>query len=167
MHDIRHDPVRDEMIVPNPFAAAILVFRGGANGQEAPVRVIQGPRTQLSSPERLDIHPTRREVFVPSAGGILVFNVDDSGDVAPRRVIKGGRTRIKNPTGVTVDPMNNELWVASMGNYTAAVFPITANGDVAPIRQIRGGPLNGEALMIGNPGAVGYDSKRQEILVPN
>jgi hypothetical protein len=54
-----------------------------------------------------------------------------------------------------------------MGNYTAAVFPVAASGDVAPIRQIRGGPENGEALMIGNPGAVGYDSKRQEILVPN
>ena len=54
-----------------------------------------------------------------------------------------------------------------MGNYTAAVFPLTANGNVAPMRQIRGGPATGEALMIGNPGAVGYDSKRQEILVPN
>jgi hypothetical protein len=32
---------------------------------------------------------------------------------------------------------------------------------------IRGGPPNQVALMIGNPGAVGYDSKRQEILVPN
>ena len=40
-------------------------------------------------------------------------------------------------------------------------------GDVAPIRQIRGGPEGRTGLMIGNPGAVGYDSKRQEILVPN
>ena len=87
--------------------------------------------------------------------------------MAPIRVIRGPRTRIKNPTGVTVDVRNGELWVASMGNYTAAVFPVTANGDIAPLRQIRGGPANGEALMIGNPGAVGYDSKRQEILVPN
>jgi hypothetical protein len=43
MHDVRHDPVRDELIVANPFAAAILIFRGGANGQEAPIRIIQGP----------------------------------------------------------------------------------------------------------------------------
>jgi hypothetical protein len=47
------------------------------------------------------------------------------------------------------------------------VFPISANGNVEPLRQIRGGPTGGSALMIGNPGAIGYDKKRQEILVPN
>jgi hypothetical protein len=47
------------------------------------------------------------------------------------------------------------------------LFPITANGNVAPLRMIRGGPENRVGLMIGNPGAVGYDRKRQEILVPN
>ena len=33
MHDIRYNHVDDEIIVPNPFANAILFFRGGANGQ--------------------------------------------------------------------------------------------------------------------------------------
>ena len=109
------------------------------------------------------------EIFVANDAddSVLVFKITDNGDVAPTRVIKGARTLIKNPTGVTVDAANNEFWVASMGNYTATVFPITANGNVAPIRQIRGGPSGGTALMIGNPGAVGYDTKRQEILVPN
>jgi hypothetical protein len=32
---------------------------------------------------------------------------------------------------------------------------------------IRNGPLDAPALMIGNPGAIGYDTKRDEILVPN
>ena len=43
----------------------------------------------------------------------------------------------------------------------------TADGDVAPLRTIRAAPLGKRALAIGNPGAVGYDSKRDEILVPN
>ena len=38
---------------------------------------------------------------------------------------------------------------------------------VQRLRTIRGGPPDHTALMIGNPGAVGYDKKRQEILVPN
>ena len=96
-----------------------------------------------------------------------MFRVTDSGDVPPTRVIKGLRTAIKNPTGISVDAANGELWVASMGNYAITVFPLTANGDVAPLRTIRGGPEGREAQMIGNPGAVGYDRKRQEILVPN
>ena len=54
-----------------------------------------------------------------------------------------------------------------MGNYAATVYPITANGDVEPLRTIRGGPAGQTGLMIGNPGAVGYDTMRDEILVPN
>jgi hypothetical protein len=98
---------------------------------------------------------------------VLVFRITDNGDVAPTRVIKGERARIKNPTGLTVDQRNNEVWVSNMGNYTISAFPVTANGNAAPLRTIRGGPTDRVALMIGNPGAVGYDKKRQEILVPN
>ena len=39
--------------------------------------------------------------------------------------------------------------------------------DVAPKRVIRSAPEEKIAQAIGNPGAVGYDSKREEILVPN
>jgi hypothetical protein len=148
---------------------SITIHARGAGGNTPPLRVIKGPRTQLNWPSHVSIHEGRGEIFVANDAddSVLVFRITDSGDVAPTRVIKGPRTRIKNPTGVNVDAVNNEVWVASMGNYTATVFPVTANGNVTPLRQIRGGPENGEALMIGNPGAVGYDSKRQEVLVPN
>jgi DNA-binding beta-propeller fold protein YncE len=115
------------------------------------------------------VHEGRGEIFVANDAddSVLVFRETDNGDVAPIRVIKGARAAVKNPTGLTVDEKNNELWVASMGNYTIAVFPIAANGNATPLRMIRGGPPDRTALMIGNPGAVGYDRKRQEILVPN
>ena len=44
--------------------------------------------------------------------------------------------------------------------------PVAA-GDTAPLRVVRAGPLDKEALNIGNPGALAFDSKREEILVPN
>ena len=47
MHAFAYDRVHDEIIVTSPLASGILVFRGAANGNEAPVRVIQGPRTQI------------------------------------------------------------------------------------------------------------------------
>jgi hypothetical protein len=136
MHDVRHDPTKDELIVANPFAAAILIFRGGANGQEPPVRVIQGPSTQLTNPQRMDIHPQRREIFVPSGGGILVFDLDKGGDQAPKRVIRGPRTQ--GPGGsVAVDPINNLIAAPGRGN-SILIFDLMANGDVAPLRIIRG-----------------------------
>jgi DNA-binding beta-propeller fold protein YncE len=145
------------------------IYARDASGNTPPLRVIKGPRTQLNWPSHVAIDEARGEMFVAndSDDSVLVFRVTDSGDVAPTRVIKGPRTAIKNPTGISVDAANGELWVASMGNYAITVFPLTASGDVAPLRTIRGGPVGGEAQMIGNPGAVGYDRKRQEILVPN
>jgi DNA-binding beta-propeller fold protein YncE len=148
---------------------SITIYSRGASGNTAPLRVIKGPRTQLNWPSHVSVHEERGEIFVANDAddSVLVFRITDSGNAAPTRVIKGERARIKNPTGLTVDARNNEIWVSSMGNYTVNVFPVAANGNVAPLRTIRGGPSDRVALMIGNPGAVGYDRKRQEILVPN
>jgi DNA-binding beta-propeller fold protein YncE len=111
----------------------------------------------------------RGELFVANdaADEILVFSTDASGDVAPIRVLKGPRTGVKNPTGLVLDKKNNELWVTNFGNHTATVFRLTAAGDTPPLRTIRGAPLSAPSLMIGNPGSVAYDSKREQILVPN
>jgi 6-phosphogluconolactonase (cycloisomerase 2 family) len=148
---------------------SINIYARDASGNTAPLRVIQGPKTQLNWPSHVQVHEERGEIFVANDAddSVLVFRESDRGDVAPIRVIKGPRTRVQNPTGLSLDVKNGELWVASMGNFTATVFPVIATGDVAPLRQIRGGPPDQMALMIGNPGAVAYDSKRQEILVPN
>ena len=47
MHALEYDPVHDELIVNSPLNKAILTFRGGAKGEEAPVRMIMGPHTQI------------------------------------------------------------------------------------------------------------------------
>jgi DNA-binding beta-propeller fold protein YncE len=148
---------------------SIAIYQRSASGNARPLRIIKGPRTQLNWPSHVGVHEQRGEIFVANDAddSVLVFRITDNGDVAPTRVIKGERARIKNPTGLTVDQRNNEVWVSNMGNYTISVFPVTAGGNAAPLRTIRGGPQDRVALMIGNPGAVGYDKKRQEILVPN
>jgi DNA-binding beta-propeller fold protein YncE len=148
---------------------SINIYARGAGGNTPPRRVIKGAKTQLNWPSHVAVHEERGEIFVANDAddSVLVFRITDNGDVAPTRVIKGPKTHVKFPTGLSVDPKNGELWVANMGNFAATVFPIDANGDVAPIREIRGGPAGQVGLMIGNPGAVGYDSKRQQILVPN
>ena len=102
-----------------------------------------------------------------SDDSILVFRVTDSGDVAPMRMIRGPSTGLRNPTGVFVDTKNRELWISNMGNHRATVYALDANGNVPPLRTIRSAPADKPALAIGNPGAVAYDSKRDEILVPN
>ncbi|MSO20296.1 MAG: hypothetical protein EXQ56_07490 [Acidobacteria bacterium] len=139
------------------------------SGNIAPLRTIEGPKTGMNWPAAMAYDPATNELYVANDVGdsVLVFGPEDKGDVAPRRIIKGPKTGIKNPTGVYLDPKNKEIWVANMGNHTATAFAISASGNTAPLRTIRSAPQGKVALAIGNPGGVAYDSKRQEILVPN
>jgi DNA-binding beta-propeller fold protein YncE len=148
---------------------SITVYPIKAEGDVAPIRTITGPKTRMNWPAHIHLDEERGELFVANDGGhsVLVFKVTDNGDVAPTRVIEGPKTQLRNPTGVFVDTENDEIVVANMGNHRATVYPRSANGDVAPLRAIRAAPADKPALQIGNPGAVAYDTKRDEILVPN
>jgi DNA-binding beta-propeller fold protein YncE len=140
-----------------------------AKGNDKPLRVIKGSKTQLNWPTGLAFDPDRRELFVANDMGpsILVFDADAVGNAAPKRVLKGPRTGLAHPTSVSLDLKNGELWVANFGGHSATAYPIVASGDTAPLRTIRAAPASAPSLMIGNPGALTYDSKREEILVPN
>jgi DNA-binding beta-propeller fold protein YncE len=148
---------------------SITVYPLGAKGNDRPVRKIQGDKTQLNWPTGIAFHPTRRELFVANDMGpsILVFDANANGNVAPKRVLKGPKTKLANPTSVSLDMKNGELWVANFGGHTGTAYPIDAAGDVAPLRTIRNAPEGTPSLMIGNPGALTYDEKREQILVPN
>jgi DNA-binding beta-propeller fold protein YncE len=140
-----------------------------AMGNTKPLRVIEGPKARLNWPAHMALHEERQELFVANDAddSVLVFRASDQGDVAPIRVIKGSNTGILHPPGIALDSKLNELYVASMGNASVTVFPVDATGNVKPTRTIRGAPAGAIGLNIGNPGAVGYDTKRQQVLVPN
>jgi DNA-binding beta-propeller fold protein YncE len=148
---------------------SITVYRKDAQGDVAPLRVIQGPRTQMDWPTSIAVHPDRGELFVANDTGdsITVYRADATGDAAPIRVIKGPRSMTKNPFGVALDLMNNELWVANLGSHSATVFPVDASGDPAPKRVIRSGPAGEPSPTIANPHTIAFDTKREEILVSN
>ena len=53
--------------------ALAIAFRGGANGQESPVRIIQGPSTRLRNPDTLEIDDVHEEILVPQGEDFGVF----------------------------------------------------------------------------------------------
>ena len=145
MHDIRYDEPHDELYVGNPFAGAILVFRGGANGEEAPIRIIQGPDTQLEGPDRLEVDSVNNEIIVPENGNtILVYPRTGNGNVKPLRVIKGPDTHLRGIRSVAVDTTRNLLVGGTQfrqGDHEEGILLIysrTANGNVKPLRVIEG-----------------------------
>ncbi len=147
MHAIAYDEVHDEFVVPQQFGQAILTFRGGASGAEAPIRVIQGSNTRLVAPDRLAVDPVNNEIFVPEGNVVLVYPREGNGNVAPIRTIEGPDTQLGAQVGadaVAVDPLNNLLVVGGGGRDGARflIFNRTDRGNVKPKASI-GGPKSG------------------------
>jgi 6-phosphogluconolactonase (cycloisomerase 2 family) len=148
---------------------SVTTYAGDANKDQAPTRKIQGKHTALNWPMGIALDSVHDEVAVASYGNdsILIFRRDAQGDVTPIRTIGGNRTGIAGPMGVSIDTKNDEIWVTNYREHSAAVFARTAKGNVAPKRLLRNAPPGSPAVGFGNPGAVTYDSKRDQILVPN
>lgn len=195
-HGVRWDAAHHEIVVANhgnyaaitPYSAydaaasnatlsvgghfvppSITVFAESATGDARPLRTIQGAHTQLNWPMGIDIDTVHDEIAVANNGdsSILLFRRTAQGNVAPVRILRGAHTGIVSPMGVAFDSKNSELWVANYGDHTAMAFPREASGDVAARRIIRNAPAGTPTGGFGNPYAVAYDSKRDELLVPN
>jgi DNA-binding beta-propeller fold protein YncE len=148
---------------------SITIYSGDAKGNAKPLRTIQGAKTRLDFPMGLGDDPEHDEFAVANNGdnSVLVFSRTANGDAAPLRVIAGAKSGINRPMGVAIDSGNNEIWVSNFADHTALVFDRNANGDAAPKRIIRTAPAGTPSPGFGNPQTVAYDSKREEILVPN
>ncbi len=143
MHDLAYDAIHDEICVSSPFAQAILTFRGAAEGHERPLRVIQGPHTQIVSERGLDkvtIDPVNNEIYVAtSENKILVFPREANGDVAPIRVLGGPDTGFSGRPTIRVEPNRNLLLVTGEGgNGTMLIFDRNASGNAKPRARLRG-----------------------------
>ncbi len=148
---------------------SIAIYETTAAGDTKPLRVIQGPATQLNWPTGIDFDPAADEIIVANNAddSVLFFHRTDGGNVKPFRRIKGDRTGIDRPMAVAIDKKNGELWVANFGDHTALVFGLKDSGNVAPKRIIRNAPKGTPTAGFGNPITLAYDSKRDELLVPN
>jgi len=146
-HYIEYDEKNDEIMVANAFAQAILFFRGAVDGEEAPIRILMGPHTQIQSPDfGLSIDNVNDELYVTEHERILVFPRKANGDVAPIRILEGPKTELANlwgtaaVRGVGVDPIHNVLVVTGyfQNRGHVLIFDRTASGNTAPIRKIAG-----------------------------
>lgn len=166
MHGLDYDAVNDEIIAPVFEAGAVLVYRGGANGAEAPVRLIQGTKTLLLGPQTASVDPIHNEILVgdPSSGSILIYDRLANGNVAPKRVIRGPATGLREVTGIAADPKRNLIVAVNMGatkeEHGLYIFNRLDNGNVAPKAIIAG-----QEAGISHARQVVVDSERGKIYV--
>ena len=148
---------------------SITIYTADAQGNQKPLRTITGEHTSLDFPMGMAVDEGHGEIAVANNGdnSLLIFDRTASGDVAPKRVISGDKTGISRPMGVAIDAKDGEIWVSNFSDHSAVAFDWAANGNVAPKRVIRTAPPGTPSPGFGNPQTVAYDSKREQILVPN
>jgi hypothetical protein len=159
MHGIAYDAARDEVYVPQPFAQALLTFRGAASGDEKPIRVIQGSQTRLSNTDKVENDPVNNELLVSEDGVILIFDRTANGNVPPKRVLTmDGDIDID---AVSVDYVHNVIIAANPGGSKEEKFPRllflnrAGDGVVKPVRVVGGK----KTLLTGTFGMRGYAPK--------
>ena len=169
IHAVEYNPITDEIVVPQLYLQGVLTFRGGADGDEAPIRVISGPATQIHGVLlRLGLDPVHEEIFIPLGSEILVFPSKANGNVAPIRIIKGPDTLL-GASALTIDPVHDLLIVTGTrpgggggggggeaganGRGQILIFNRTDSGNVKP-RSVIYGPstkLNSTQLITTYP----------------
>lgn len=114
MHDIAFDEIHDEIVVTSPLTQAIMSFRGAANGEEPPLRVIQGDKTLIKgvgAVDKVSIDPVHDEIYVSTPDQrILVFDRMANGNVPPKRILEGPATQL------SVGRQNTNEAVTNIGN---------------------------------------------------
>ena len=165
-HGVAYDEIRDLFMVPQMYAQAIMFYKGDADGEVSPIRIIQGPKTQLQNPDHLAFDSLHNEVFVPQGGKILVYPGDGDGDVAPIRIVKGPDTELTGGS-VGVDPINNLLVAVAndrtlgQGRTKLLIFDRTGDGNVKP-KGVIAGP---HSELIGTQAPFAVYPPKQEVVI--
>jgi len=156
---------RAEIYVSNNSGNTVTVYTDGAQGDAAPIRILQGPDTELNLPWGIALDLIHSELFlVPQISGtkVNVYPLNADGNQAPIRTIDGANTGIEDLVGIAVDPVNNELYVSSYSTASIRVFTRTANGNVSPVRVIEGSETG-----FTGPSGIFIDLENDEIFVTN
>lgn len=148
--DLALDLVHDELWVASRgdgnSSSAVLAFPRTAQGNVAPIRVIQGLATKLVTPYGITFDPVHDEVLVSDpgspGGSILAFARTASGNVPPLRHLVPSPS-IDTLTGVEVDVRRDELLTCSQSQHLIAAFARTATTGATALRTVSG---NGTGL---------------------
>src|SRR3989442_687759 len=169
---------KGEIYITIQYPPKVMVYRKEANGDEKPLRVLEGEHTRLYDTHGIALDVKKNLMFVGTWGNasdyrvagtgkfyppsINVYPLDASGDTAPLRVIQGSKTRLDWAGGMSLDPDRGDLYVANDVGDSILVVRETDDGDVAPARII-----NGDKTGLNHPAGISLDLKNQEFWVSN
>ncbi len=103
--------------------SSVTVYSRTAEGDVAPLRKIQGPKTKLNLPLGVVVDTKRNVILVANdqSHEVLAFSRTAQGNVAPLYIIAGPATGLKNPGAFFLDTVNDELWVTNWGDHSVNI----------------------------------------------
>jgi hypothetical protein len=145
--------VQDAYCEVENCAGMVSVFAPGADGNSAPVQVIQGPHTGLNYSAAIAVDAAGL-IYVGNAEGgpILVFSADATGDIQPIRRI-GRASDIGDAIDIALDA-SGTIYVADATIAKGVLVYGPAAADGAPPDRVIAGPMTG----LSEPMAVAVDS---------
>ena len=157
--------MNDEVVVPS--VDRVLVFSRSANGDVAPLRVIQGSETKLNT-TTLAVDPVHELIVIASGRNIQMFNRLAEGNVAPRSVISGPKTQIVRinqlqvygPRGWIVATQPGAGGEQEPENTFIGIWGVSDQGDVPPRWK-----LGGAKSTLKKPRGVVLNPKHKELIV--
>jgi DNA-binding beta-propeller fold protein YncE len=132
---------------------AVVTFKKSSSGQEPPVRLLQGAKTQMADPHGITLDPKTGLIYVTNWGTYKTRRTPEGGESNPRAAGKPNW-----PLGIEyANPGTAEFRLPSI-----TVYRKEASGDTAPIRTIQG-----PRTLMNWPTAIAVHPDRGEIFVAN
>jgi len=144
------DSVNNELYVTSQHNAAVVVFRKFAEGEEAPLRLIQGDRTGLGNPHGIIVDTQNDLIYVSNHGQ------------AASRPIEGNDPATRPRPNM---PLARRTAIPGTGRFfppSITVYDRTASGDTPPLRTIEG-----PRTRLNWPAGLAVDLDRGELFVAN
>ena len=152
------DLIHDEVAVTVEHINKVAVYRRSAEGEEKPLRILQGPYTGLADPHGIFVDGQNNEIFVANHDSYheVATNETDVHSVAEQLArgitnlsVPGERQEVRSSHGKFVDP-------------SITVYARTAQNNASPVRTIHG-PKTELSL----PMKVFVDTVHDELFVAN
>jgi hypothetical protein len=170
------DAIHDEIFVPD--GRRVLVYPRLGNGNIAPIRILEGPDTQIENVESLAVDPINDILVLgfhkdkandAPAGTLLIFNRSDGGNVKPKGIIRGPNTGIIRINQMALYPAK-KLILATMPGRIDHMEPAVSflgiwtyddRGNIAPKWKIPIGPVTTLKKVFG----IAVNAKNKELII--
>jgi hypothetical protein len=125
------DPVHNLLIVNGNNALSI--YDRTASGDAKPIRVIQGPKTEVAGIMTFQVYPPKGwiisgcEAAYASTLSVCAWSINDNGDVAPRWKLPVQTRTGYQPSGIALDPVHKEIILSASGQKVMSARPPVMN----------------------------------------